>query len=85
MLLEQRWTLGRGRRHPPVHLAVGYNDNPAIVGALLDAGADATARDNRGSTPWDYAQDDKALKGTAAYWHLNAARFRMRGVIDGSN
>ncbi|MDE0098081.1 MAG: hypothetical protein OXM87_00430 [Truepera sp.] len=48
-----------------MHLAVGYNDNPAIVGALLDAGAAATARDNRGSTPWDYAQDNKTLKGTA--------------------
>jgi len=85
LLLEQRWTLGAWTAAPPVHLAAGYNDNPAIVGALLDAGAAATARGNRGSTPWDYAQDNKALKGTAAYWHLNAARFRVRGVTGGSN
>ena len=44
-----------------MHLAARYGDNPAIVGALLDAGADAAARDNKGNSPWDYAQDNETL------------------------
>ena len=71
--------------YTPLHLAAWGSDNPAIVGALLGVGAAATARDNKGSTPWDYAQDNEALRGTAAYWHLNAARFRIRGVASGSD
>ena len=74
-----------GNGDTPLHLAAWGNDSPAIVGALLGVGADATARDNKGNTPWDYAQDNEALRGTAAYWHLNAARFRIRGVASGSD
>ena len=69
----------------PLHVAARYNGNPAIVGALLEAGAAATARDNKDNTPWDYALDNEALRGKAAYWHLNAARFRIGGVTGGSD
>ncbi len=45
------------------------------VKAALSAGADPGARDDAGRTPFDYAKDNKALKGTEAYWLLNEARF----------
>ena len=51
------------------------NDNPAVLAALLDAGADAKAQDSQGQTPWDLAKDRDVLEGTDAYWRLNEARF----------
>ena len=45
------------------------------IEALLDGGADPTARNAAGKTPWDFAQENKALKGSDAYWRLNEARF----------
>ena len=36
---------------------------------------DPKARDKVGKTPWDHAEDNEALKGSAAYWRLNDARF----------
>ena len=54
----------------PLHLATEYNPNPTVITLLLDAGADATARDNEGKTPWDHAQDNEALRGTDAWWRL---------------
>ena len=42
---------------------------------LLDAGADATAVNEDGETPFDLAKDNEALVGTDAYWALNDARF----------
>ena len=60
----------RNRRNStPLHLAVRFNE-PAVIEALLDAGADATARDAEGKTPWDYAQENEALRGTDAWWRL---------------
>ena len=59
-----------------LHLAAWANGNPAIVEALLDAGADATVRGHEGNTPWDLAQENEALSGTDAYRRLNDARFR---------
>ena len=38
--------------------------------ALLAAGADASARDGEGKAPWDYAQENEALRGTDALWRL---------------
>ena len=58
----------------PLHAAAEHNENPAVIEALLDAGADATARDDYGRIPYDYAEDNEALKGSAAYWRLNDAR-----------
>ena len=48
---------------------------PSVIEALLDAGANPGARDERGKVPFDYAKDNEALKGTEAYWRLNDGRF----------
>ena len=58
----------------PLHWAAQHG-NSAFITALLDAGADPKARDADGMTPWDYAQTQKRLKGSDAYWRLNDARF----------
>ena len=47
--------------------------------ALLDAGANAMARNAAGETPWDLAQANEALQGTDGYWRLNDARFGAPG------
>lgn len=60
----------------PLHLAAAKSKTPAVVKALLDAGADPTAKDKWSKTPWDYAKNNAALKGTDAYWQLNEARFK---------
>ena len=59
----------------PLHLAAILNSDPTIITILLDAGADAAARDRKGKTPWGYAKDNESLRGTDAYWRLNEARF----------
>ena len=40
--------------------------SPAVISALIEAGADMSARDDEGKTPWDYARVNKDLKGTVA-------------------
>ena len=37
----------RWRSTVPLHVAAGFNKNPAVIQALLDAGADLEARDRR--------------------------------------
>ena len=59
----------------PLHWAAGKNDNPSVILALIEGGADPGARDDAGRTPFDYAKDNEVLKGTEAYWLLNEARF----------
>ena len=54
----------------PLHYAARFSRNPAVIEALLEAGADASARDSEGKTPWDYAQENEALRGTDAWWRL---------------
>ena len=54
------------------------NDEPHaghIMDVLLEAGADPTARNTDGHTPWDLAQQNYALKESDAYWRLNDVRF----------
>lgn len=48
--------------------------SPGIIGALLDVGADPTARDEWNGTPWDVAKDQEALVGSDAYWRPEGAR-----------
>ena len=60
----------------PLHLASWFGKTPDVVTALLSAGADPAARDKKGKTPWDYAEQNAALKDTAPYWRLNEERFR---------
>lgn len=42
---------------------------------LLEAGADGSAVDNYGATPFDIIKDNEAIAGTNAYWVLHDARF----------
>ena len=42
---------------------------------LLTVGADVQAKNYRGKTPWDLAQDNEKLHDTEAYLALQAARF----------
>ena len=56
-------------------MAAVFNSNPAVIVALLDAGADPGARTEAGETPWDLAQENDALEGTDALQRLNDARF----------
>jgi len=51
------------------------SDTPATIQPLLDAGADAKAKNKQGKTPWDLAQEYDKLKGTKGYWALNAAQY----------
>ena len=46
------------------------------VRAAVSAGADPSVRDDDGKTPFDYAKDNAALRGTAVYWRLNEGRFK---------
>ena len=59
----------------PLHEAAMFNDDPTVLETLLAAGADPTARNAAGETPWDLAQANEALQGTDGYWRLNDARF----------
>ena len=60
----------------PLHFAASGSELPAVVEVLLDAGADAAARDKHGKVPWDYAKTNASLRGTEVYWRLNEERFR---------
>ena len=60
--------------YTPLHAAACYG-SPATVQDLLDAGADARAKDDGDKTPWDYAQNNEKLKNTKAFWALNDAQY----------
>ncbi len=59
----------------PLHGAAMFDSNPSAITALIEGGVDPGARDKDGKLPFDYAQDNEALKGTDAYRLLNEARF----------
>ena len=59
-------------RDTPLHTAAIYNSNPAVIVALIEGGADPGARNKYGDTPFKYAKDKKALKGTDAYRMLES-------------
>lgn len=46
------------------------------VSAAIAAGADPAARDEDGKTPFDYMEDNEALRGTDVYRRLNEDRFK---------
>ena len=52
----------------PLHVAAAHSQNPDVVEL-------AKAKDADGKIPADYADENKALAGSNAYWRLNAARY----------
>ena len=58
----------------PLHQAAWWNDDPSVVLALLDAGADAAARDENGRRAVDFARANDAMPGSAAYPRLLVTR-----------
>ena len=76
---NKKTDLGYGSRdhRTPLHYVVFRSiPKPLIVEALIAAGADPKAQDKAGKTPFDYAKDNKAWRGTDAYWRLNEVRFQ---------
>ena len=59
----------------PLHLAAKGSVDTRTIDALIAGGANATAQDKDGKTPFDYARENKYLKGSDAYWRLNDAHF----------
>jgi ankyrin repeat protein len=59
----------------PLHLAASKSETGFTIQALLTAGADAKAKNKKGETPWDLAQENEKLKGTKGYWALNDAQY----------
>ena len=63
----------------PLHLAAmsAWNAAGAAIDTLLDAGAVAGLRNEKGQTAWELAaqNENEDLKESEAYWRLNEARF----------
>ena len=59
----------------PLHTAalLGTPDN---ITALLEAGASGSAKTENGKTAFDLAEYNDKVKGTAAYWELDAAQYK---------
>ena len=60
----------------PFHFAAKENPNPKVIEILLNAGAQVWVEDRAGKTPWDYAQENKKLRGSEVYRRLYEARFK---------
>ena len=56
-----------------LHRAARETSDPAVIDALLDAGANQRASSIAGRTPWFYARTNGKIKGTAAYERLRMA------------
>lgn len=67
---------GRGERDKGgVFQVVQAGERGGGSSRWLEAGGDVHARDGSNKTPFDYAKENAALKGTDVYWRLNEARF----------
>ena len=54
----------------PLRHAMAWNDDPAVIEALPDAGADPPVMDTWGRTPRDRARLNNAIKGSSALRRL---------------
>ncbi|MCY4543491.1 MAG: ankryin, partial [Rhodobacteraceae bacterium] len=59
----------------PLHFAAAYSEAPAVVQALLDAGAGPSVRDDAGKVPFERIPENSPLRSTDIYWRLNEGRF----------
>ena len=58
----------------PLHTAAQWNDDPSVVLALLDGGADAARRDGNGVCAVDFARYNVGMTGSPAYPRLLVTR-----------
>ena len=56
-----------------LHRAARDTSDPAVIEALLEAGASPRALSTAGRRPWHYARTNGKIKGTAAYERLRMA------------
>ncbi len=56
-----------------LHRAARETSDPAVIEALLDAGANPRAYSIAGRLPWDFARKNDKIKGSAAYQRLRMA------------
>ena len=59
--------------HTPLMIAARANQNLKVIIAILNAGADAKAKDSAGKTAFDYAKSNYSLRGTDALKQLEEA------------
>ena len=76
-------------RRTPLHHAAGRSQHPSVVLALLNAGADASLKDDDGQLAVDFARANDAITGSDAYARLLvdrpsplALRRPTTGVLD---
>ena len=61
------------QRLTALHRAARDTSDPAVIEALLDAGANPRVSSIDGRSPWYYARTNGKIKGTAAYQRLRVA------------
>ncbi|MXY62049.1 MAG: ankyrin repeat domain-containing protein [Synechococcus sp. SB0665_bin_28] len=57
-------------------MAAASSKTPEVVKALLNAGANPSAKTKEGKLPVELIPDDSPLRGTDVYWRLNEGRYR---------
>ena len=67
-----------------LHRAARETSEPAVIEALLDAGANPRTFSIAGRTPWDYARMNAKIKGSAAYQRLWIASAKKAKKADWS-
>jgi hypothetical protein len=51
------------------------SETPDNIAAILESGASGSVQNDGGKTPFDLAESNDRVKGTAAYWALNDAQY----------